>query len=81
MSEVNTALASCHIQNDGVVQPSLDFMKYLAIKCLENTTGVELGEIGPPMRTSKIPIYAPCDKIAVKHHDGMWYPGKEKRKK
>ena len=42
--EVNTDIASGHFKNDGVVQPSLDFWRGLATKCLENTVGVELGE-------------------------------------
>ena len=60
-SEVNTALVSGHFQNDGVVQPSLDFGRALVIECLGNTIGVELGENGRPNRTSKIPIYVPCE--------------------
>ena len=46
MSEVNTALASGDTQNDGVVQPSLDFWRDLAIECVENTIGVEPGDNG-----------------------------------
>ena len=42
VSEVNTALASGHFQNDGVVQPSLYFWIDLAIECHENKIGVEL---------------------------------------
>ena len=69
--EVNTYLASGHFQNDGVVQPSLDFQRALAIECLENKIGVELGQNGRPKSTSKITFYVPCDKITVKHHGGM----------
>ena len=71
LSEVNTALASGHFQNYGVVQLSLDFLRYLEIKCLENTIGVELGENGRPNRTYKLPTYVPCEKITVKNHGGM----------
>ena len=46
MLEVNIALASGHFQNDGVVQPSLDFGRDLEIEYLENTIGVELGDNG-----------------------------------
>ena len=80
VSEVNTALESGHFQNDGVVQPSLNFRRALAIECLENTIGVELGENGRPKRTSKIPIYVPCERITVKHHGGMRDPSKKKEK-
>ena len=45
-SQINTALASGHFQNYGVVQPSLYFKKCLTIKCLENKIGVEFGENG-----------------------------------
>ena len=41
--EVNIALASGHFQNDGVVQPSLDFLRDFPIECLDNTIRVELG--------------------------------------
>ena len=44
MLEVNTALGSDHFQNDVVVQLILDFWRVLAIECLENTFGVELGK-------------------------------------
>ena len=71
VSEVNTALVSGRFQNDGLVQPNLDFWVYLAIECLDNTIVIELGENGIPKRTSKIPIYVPCEKITVKHHVGM----------
>ena len=71
MSEVNTALASGQFQNDGVLQPSLNFWRCLAIECFDNTIGVELGENGIPKGTSKIPIYCSCEKITVKYHGGM----------
>ena len=71
VSEVNTALGSGHFQNYGVVQPSLYFWRDLAIYCLENTIGVELGENGRPKRNAKIPIYVRCEKITVKHHGGI----------
>ena len=80
MLEVNTSLASGHFQNDGVVQPSLDFWRSLAIECLENTIGFELGDNGQPKRTSKIKIYFPCDKITVKQFDGMWNLRKKSKK-
>ena len=78
VSKVNTALMSGHFQNSGVVQPSLYFQIYLAIKCLDNTIGVELMDIILPKRTSKIPIYVPCEKIKLKHHGRMWDLRKEK---
>ena len=46
-------------QNDGVVQPIMDFWRALVIECHGNTIYVELGENGIPKRTSKIPIYVP----------------------
>ena len=70
--EVNTALASGHFQNDGLVQPILDFQRALAIECLNNTIGAELGDNGRPNQTSKIPMYVPCEKITIKQHGGMW---------
>ena len=80
MSEVNTALVSGHFKNDGVVQPSLDFWRAFAIECLENTIGVEFGGNGRPKRTSKLPIYVPCEQITVKQHGGMWDPRRKKEK-
>ena len=79
MSEVNTALASGHFQNDWVVEPSLYFWRVLAIECLENTIGVELRDNGRPVRTSKIPIYVPCEQIVVKHHGRMWDPSRKSK--
>ena len=78
--EVNTTLASGHFQNYGVVQPSLDFWRALAIECLEKKIGVELGDNGRPNRSCKIPLYVPFEKIKVKHYGGMWYPSKKKEK-
>ena len=80
VSEVNTALASGHFQNYGVVQPILDFCRALAIECLENTIGVEFGDNVKPKRDCKIPVYVPSDKIAVKHYGGMWDPSKKKER-
>ena len=79
--EFNTALASVHFQNDGVVQTSLYFRRGLVIQCLENTIWFELGDNGRPKRYSKIPIYVPCEKITVKHHGGMWYTSNKLQKK
>ena len=42
VSEVNVDLTLCHFQKYGVVQPSLDFRRALAIYFLENKFGVEL---------------------------------------
>ena len=78
--EVNTALLSRHFQNDGVVQPSLDFQRALAMECLENTIRVELEENGQPNRIFKSLICVPCEKITVKHHGGMWGPSKKREK-
>ena len=52
MSEVNTALASGHFQNDAVVQPSMNFWRVLEIECLKNTIWVELRENVQPKITS-----------------------------
>ena len=38
--EINTAPASGHFQNDGVVQPILYIWIYLAVECLGNIIGV-----------------------------------------
>ena len=51
--EVNTALASGHLKNDGVVQPSLDFWRALEIECPENIIGFELGDNRQHNRNSK----------------------------
>ena len=77
VSEVNTDIASGHFKNDGVVPPSLNFWRYLAIYFLENTIGVELGDNGIPKKYSKIPV-CPCQQIIVKHYGGMWDPSKKK---
>ena len=79
--KVNTSLVSGHFENDGVVQPSLYFLIYLAIECLKKKIGYELGQNRLPKRTSKIPIYVLCEKISVKHHGGMWEPSKTKWEK
>ena len=42
--EVNTALALGPFKNDGLVQPSLGFWTALAMECLENKIGFELGD-------------------------------------
>ena len=41
VSEANKSPAPGHFQNDGVVQPSLDFWRDLARECLENKIGFE----------------------------------------
>ena len=76
MLEVNTALASCHFQNDGVVQPSLDFRRSLLIEFLDNKIGVYLGENRKPKRISKLLIYAHCDKCF--YHGKMCDTSKKK---
>ena len=81
VSEVNTDLASGQFQNYVVVKPSLYFWRDLAIECLENTIGFELGQNGRPKRTSRLPIHVPFDKSTVKHNGGMWDPSKKKGKK
>ena len=53
MLKVNTALVSGHFQNDGAVQPILNSRRDLAIECLENTIGFELGDNGRPKKTYK----------------------------
>ena len=57
MPEVNTDPSLGHFQNDGIVQPSLDFWRYLTTYYLDNIIGVELGGIGRCKITYKIPIY------------------------
>ena len=42
VSEFNTDLVSGYFQNYGIVQPSLDFLRALAIECFYNTIWVEL---------------------------------------
>ena len=76
LQEVNTYIVSGHFQNDGVVQPSLDFRRYFAIECLENKIGDEFVDSGLPNNTSKIPIYVTLEKTTVKYHGGMWNPSK-----
>ena len=43
----------------------------MKIEFLDNTIGVELGENVQPNRYSKMPIYVTCEKITVRHYDGM----------
>ena len=71
VSEVNKYLASDHFKNDGVVKPSLYFWRDLAIKCFDNKIGVELGDNERPKRTSKLPIYVPCEKTTVNNMVGF----------
>ena len=78
--KVNTDLASGHFQNNGVVQISLDFRRALAIECLKNTIGVDLGKNGRPKRTSKIPNFVPSKKVTVRHHGKMRDPSKKSKK-
>ena len=78
--EFNTALALGHFQNYWVVQPSLYFWRALEIEFLENTIGVELEDNGRPKRTFKLHIHAPCEKIIVKHHCGVWGLSKKSKK-
>ena len=77
VSEVNTSLVSGHFNMDGVVQPTLYFCNALALKCLENTIEVELGEKGKQKRTSKITIYFASKKITAK----TWQNTGSKQKK
>jgi hypothetical protein len=51
-SEVNMALASGHLQNSGVLLPTLEFRGALAKECLENTTRMEEGDTGRPRRNT-----------------------------
>ena len=81
VSEVNTDLVSGHFQNDWMVQPSMHFWRALVIDFLENKILVELGDNGQPSRTSKIPMYVPCEQIKVKHHGEMWDPSKKEGEK
>ena len=62
---------SGHLQNDGVVQPSLDVWRELLIECLENTIGVKLRDNIKHKRDYKITIYVPCDKVTVKQYERM----------
>ena len=78
---VHRALASDHLQNGGVVQPSMDFWRALEIDFLKNTIGVELGENVIPKKPSKLPSCVPCENMTVKHHGGMWYPSFKTGKK
>ena len=39
-----------------------------------------MGENGKPKRTSKLPIFVPCEKVTVKHHGGIWNPIKKNGK-
>ena len=55
MTEVNAALSSGNFQNGGNIMPTLDFWRYLAIKCMKNTIGTEPGDIGRPIRACKRP--------------------------
>ena len=77
MLEVNKALESGHFQNNGVVQTSMNFWKALAIGRHVNKIVVKLGQNGKHKRTSKLPIYVPCEKITVKHYGGMWDTSKK----
>ena len=53
MLEVNTDLVSGNFENDGVLQPSMEFWRALEIECLENKIGVELGDNGWQKRAFK----------------------------
>ena len=71
VSEVNTYLASDHFQNDGVVQPHMDFRRYLSTQCVENTSWIVLGHNGQYKISCKVPLYTPCEKNTVKHYGRM----------
>ena len=49
MSEVNTALASSHFQNNVDVKPNLASHGQIATQCMKNTIGTYPGDIGSPM--------------------------------
>ena len=77
-SEFNAALAMGHFQNGGVLQPSLYFRQGLAKECLENTIGLEPGDIGRPQRGCTIPAGLECQLVSVSHYCGMWDGGSKK---
>jgi hypothetical protein len=80
--EVNTALASGHMQKGGgVLLPTLEFRRALAKECMENTIGIEEGDIGRPIRQLTMPIPVQCQMITVKHFCGMWDSSGNKWKK
>ena len=77
-SEVNADIAMGHFQNGGVLQPSLDFRRGLAKECLENTIGLDPGDIGRPQRGCTIPAGLECQLVSVSHYCGMWDGGSKK---
>jgi hypothetical protein len=80
-SEVNAALASGHLQHGGNLLPSLEFRRALAKECLENTIGIDEGDIGRPRRHLAMPTRVECEMVTVKHFCGMWDSSSKKWKK
>ena len=74
-SEVNADLAMGHFQNGGVLQPSLDFRQGLAKECLDNTIGLDPGDIRRHKRGCTIPAGLECQLVSVSHYCGMWDGG------
>jgi hypothetical protein len=81
IAEGNTALASGHLQNGGVLLPTLEFRRALAKECLENTIGMEEGDTGRPRRNTTMSTRVECEQITVKHYCGMWDSSSKKWKK
>ena len=53
--DLNTELASRHIQNGGNSMPNLDFHMQLALRCMENNIGTEAVAIGSPIQACRRP--------------------------
>ena len=53
----------------------------MAIECLKNIIGLELGYNGRPKRACKIPVYVTCEQVTVKHYGRMWDTSRKKMKK
>ena len=80
-SEVNADLAMGHFQNGGVLKTNLDFRRVLAKECLENTIGLDPGDIRQPQRGCTIPYGLECQLVSVSHYCGMWDGGFKKMEK
>ena len=55
------------------------FCRALAIECIDNNIGVELGDNSQRKITCKTLVCVPCDKFTVKHYGGMWDPIKKRK--
>ena len=79
--EVITAISSEHFKNDGVLKPSMEFLRSSEIEFLENKIRVKLRDNGWPKISWKMLKYVPFKQVTMKHYGGKWDSSKKKGNK